>query len=99
MNNLIFRWIIEKSLEKITDHHLGQQDRQTKKVYAVISLISVFFFTDETMQILQQIEDQLVSHTPTQPSNMQMAKRAIRELPDLQELVKLLEKIQQKLLG
>ena len=51
------------------------------------------------MQILQQIEDQLVSPTPTQPSNMQRAKRAIRELPDPQELVKLLEKIQQKLLG
>ena len=58
-----------------------------------------FSFTDETMQIIQQVEHQLLAPSPTQPSNMQMAKRAIPELPNPHELVQMLEKIQQRLLG
>ena len=55
-------------------------------------------FTDETLKILRQIENQLVAPSPYQPTSVQMAKREIPELPDAQELVQMLEKIQRKLL-
>ncbi|XP_078342899.1 uncharacterized protein LOC144628631 [Oculina patagonica] len=56
-------------------------------------------FRNETLQILRQIENQLLSPTATQPSNRQMAKRAIPEIPDLQQLVQMLDSIQRRLLG
>ncbi|XP_078342844.1 uncharacterized protein LOC144628599 [Oculina patagonica] len=56
-------------------------------------------FRNETLQILRQIENQLLSPTPTQPSGRQMAKRAIPDIPDLQQLVQILDNIQRRLLG
>jgi len=56
-------------------------------------------FRNETLQILVQIENQLLVPTPTQPSNLQMAKRAIPNMANLQDVVKMLENIKQRLLG
>lgn len=58
-----------------------------------------YCFTDETLQILVQIENQLLVPTPTQPSNLQMAKRAISNIANLQDVVKMLENIKRRLLG
>lgn len=56
-------------------------------------------FSDETLQILLQIENQLLVPTPTQPSNMQVAKRAIPEMVNLQDVVQILENITRRVLS
>ncbi|XP_078343058.1 uncharacterized protein LOC144628817 [Oculina patagonica] len=56
-------------------------------------------FRNETLQILKQIENQLLTPTPTQSGGRQMAKRAIPDIPDLQQLVQMLGNIQRRLLG
>jgi len=56
-------------------------------------------FRNETLQILLQIQNQLLAPTPTLPSNMQIAKRAIPEMANLQDAVQMLENIQRRLLG
>lgn len=51
------------------------------------------------MKILLQIENQLLVPTPSQPSSMQIAKRAIPEMANLQDVVQMLENIQRRLLA
>ena len=57
------------------------------------------FFADETMQILRQAANQLLT-TPSSSrmSNIQMMKRAIPDFPNLQDVVQMLENIQRRLL-
>ena len=63
-------------------------------------LISPFFpFSDETIDILKQIENSLAGPTTSPANNRQMAKRDIREFPDTRELLELLNRIHQKLLA
>ena len=56
------------------------------------------FFTDQTLQILQQVENQLISPNSSQLRSFQIAKRSIPELSTPQEMVEMLENIQRKLL-
>ena len=51
-------------------------------------------FTDQTLQILQQAENQLVN-----PSSSRLKRREIPELSNPQDLVQMLENIQGRLLG
>ena len=64
-----------------------------------MSLDFFYCFSDETLQILLEIENQLLVPTPTQPSNMQVVKRAIPEMANLQDVVQMPENIQRRLLG
>ncbi|XP_022796523.1 deleted in malignant brain tumors 1 protein-like [Stylophora pistillata] len=56
-------------------------------------------FQKETLVILKQIENLLTGPTTAPTSNRHIVKRDIREFPDTQELLELLNKVHQKLLG
>ncbi|KAL9959435.1 hypothetical protein ACROYT_G032759 [Oculina patagonica] len=56
-------------------------------------------FRNQTLQILQQAENQLISSSSSQLRNFQIAKRSIPELSNPQDLVQALENIQRRLLG
>ena len=56
------------------------------------------FFADETMQILRQAANQLLTPSSSRMSNIQMMKRAIPDFPNLQDVVQMLENIQRRLL-
>ena len=53
-----------------------------------------YCFTDQTLQILQQAENQLINS-----SSSRLRKREIPELSNPQDLVQMLENIQGRLLG
>ena len=60
-----------------------------------------FYFTDVTLQILQQAEDQLRNASSSQPSNKHMEKRAIQGFGYLnpQDVPQMMDDTQQGLLG
>ena len=60
-----------------------------------------FYFTDVTLQILQQAEDLLVNASSSQRSNKHMEKRAIPDFryPNLQDVAQMVENIERRLLG
>lgn len=80
---------------------LSSEKRKKKTDYSdkYIFNFSFFPFSDETIDILKQIENSLAGPTTSPANNRQMAKRDIREFPDTRELLELLNTIHQKLLA
>ena len=95
----VARWSEPDAIRATANCPLKKEKRKQTTVTNTY-LISPFFpFSDETIDILKQIENSLAGPTTSPANNRQMAKRDIREFPDTRELLELLNTIHQKLLA